>query len=129
MIVTIGEVVWDIFPDRQVLGGAPVNVAYHLACLGEPVIAVTRIGRDRLGEETLARMHELGVPLSGVQRDPELATGTVRVEIGLGNEPHFDIVEPAAWDAISRDQALSSIGDEPFELVFGTLGQRHETSR
>jgi len=128
-IITIGEVVWDLFPGRQVLGGAPVNVAYHLVCLGEPVTAVTRVGSDALGEAAFVRMRELGVPLSGVQRDPELASGSVRIEIGPGNEPHFDIATPAAWDAIDPLEALAAVGDRQYELVFGTLGQRRQKSR
>lgn len=129
IIVTIGEVVWDIFPDRQVLGGAPVNVAYHLAKLKEDVLPVTRIGRDKLGDETLDRMAELGLPVAGVQRDPQLATGTVRVNIDADNEPSFDIVEPAAWDAIEVEGATGGIAGKAFQLVYGTLGQRNEVSR
>lgn len=129
LIVTIGEVVWDMFPDRQVLGGAPMNVAYHLAKLNEKVLPVTRVGRDRLGEETIEKMVELGLPVGGVQHDPELATGRVRVEIGADNEPHFEIVAPAAWDAIDLRSAVDCIGDQPFQLVFETLGQRNEESR
>lgn len=129
IIVTIGEVVWDIFPDRQVLGGAPVNVAYHLARLTEDVLPVTRIGKDRRGAETVAKMEERGLTVAGVQRDPLLATGTVRVDIGADNEPRFDIVAPAAWDAIDSGVAFEAIGDKPYQLVYGTLGQRNEVSR
>ena len=52
MIVTIGEVVWDIFADRKVLGGAPWTVAYHLNSLGGEVRVITRIGEDELGSKT-----------------------------------------------------------------------------
>lgn len=129
IIVTIGEVVWDMFPDRQVLGGAPVNVAYHLAKFKEQVLAVTRVGRDPLGEETVAKMTQLGLSVGGVQRDSKLATGRVRVEIGADNEPRFEIVAPAAWDSIDVRQALDCMAGRPFQLVYGTLGQRNEVSR
>ena len=129
IIITIGEVVWDMFPDRQVLGGAPVNVAYHLAKLREKVLPITRVGSDSLGEETIEKMVQLGLPVEGVQRDSALATGRVRVEIGVDDEPHFEIVAPAAWDTIDLRQALGNIAGQPFQLVFGTLGQRNEISR
>jgi fructokinase len=128
-IVTIGEVVWDMFPDRQVLGGAPVNVAYHLSKLREKVLPITRVGNDRLGEETIEKMGQLGLRVEGVQRDSGLATGRVRVELGMDNEPHFEIVAPAAWDSIDSRQAFDKIAGQPFQLVFGTLGQRNEVSR
>ena len=129
MIVAIGEVVWDIFPDREVLGGAPINVAYHLASLGEPVKVITRVGSDQLGDTTLARLEELGLPLAGVQRDLELPTGRVRVSFGPDGEPAYEIIAPAAWDNIDPGQARAAAGEQPFALVFGTLAQRDPRSR
>jgi fructokinase len=128
MIIAIGEVVWDIFPERRVLGGAPVNVAYHLRCLGREVGVVTRVGADELGDRTIAAMAALRVPVDGVQRG-RLPTGTVRVKIGDDNEPHFDIVTPAAWDNIDPDEAEKYIAGRSFKLVFGSLAQRDERAR
>lgn len=137
--VAVGEVVWDIFPDRQVLGGAPINVAYHLAALGLPVGVITRVGNDELGRVALERLAELGLPLAGVQRDHELPTGQVRVEFGADGEPAYDIVAPAAWDNIEPEQALAAAeegdgrdrvdGEDGFNLIFGTLAQRDPRSR
>lgn len=129
MIVAIGEVVWDIFPDREVLGGAPINVAYHLASLGAQVKVITRVGPDPLGDSTLARLEELGLPLVGVQRDGDLPTGRVRVSFGPDGEPAYEIVAPAAWDNIDPEEAGVAVGEEPFALVFGTLAQRDPRSR
>lgn len=129
MIVAIGEVVWDIFPQRRVLGGAPVNVAYHLVALGEPVRVITRIGYDELAAATGERLSQLGLPLEGVQRDLRLPTGQVRVSFGDDNEPLYDIVAPAAWDNIEPAAALAAAGEGDFDLVFGTLAQRAATSR
>lgn len=128
-IVAVGEVVWDLLPDRRVLGGAPVNVAYQLSRLGVEVSVITRIGQDALAEETLQHLADLGLSPAGVQRDPELATGQVRVSFSEDNEPSFDIVAPAAWDAIEYAPAADLIGEMPFALVFGTLGQRDPRSR
>ena len=129
MITAIGEVVWDIFPDRKALGGAPVNVAYHLNALGLETRVITRVGRDRLGEKTLARLAGLGLDTAWIQRDDELATGTVKVSLSADNEPAFEIVAPAAWDAIDRDEALAGVAGDSFALVFGTLAQRDPRSR
>ena len=129
MIISIGEVVWDIFPDRQVLGGAPVNVAYHLRTLGVDVKVITRIGADELGKATTAKLAGIGLPLEGIQKDGLLPTGRVNVTVDEHNEPHFDIVAPAAWDNINTEDALGLAKDEPFHIVFGTLAQRNEKSR
>ena len=129
LILAVGELVWDIFPERRVLGGAPVNVAYHLARLGQQVQAVTRIGNDALGAEARLRLEELGLSSLGVQEDAELPTGQVRVRVDGDGEPQFEIVAPAAWDAIALDPPLSLVGDRPFALVHGTLAQRDPRSR
>lgn len=129
MIVSVGEVVWDIFPEKIVLGGAPVNVAYHLCCLNLDVSVITRIGVDSLGDKTIRQLNSLGLSTEGVQRDNALLTGQVTVTIDQNNEPNFDIVAPAAWDNIDFDQAFQTVGVEPFHMVFGTLAQRDERSR
>lgn len=129
MIIAIGEVVWDIFPTHQALGGAPINVAYHLHSLGQEVRIITRIGNDALGIEALKHISDLGLPTAGIQQDQTLPTGRVDITFTETNEPIFDIVAPAAWDNIDRHEALTTASDAPFLLVFGTLAQRHPTSR
>jgi fructokinase len=128
-VVSIGEVVWDMFGDKRVLGGAPVNVAYHLRCLGHDVHVITRVGDDDLGRDALERLVELGLPLAGVQHDSHLATGRVLVTLNERREPKFDIIFPAAWDNISLAEAEKATGEFPFALVFGTLAQRDQRSR
>ncbi|HIJ79874.1 MAG: carbohydrate kinase [Desulfobulbaceae bacterium] len=130
MIVSVGEVVWDIFSeDKQVLGGAPINVAYHLSALLPEVRIITRIGDDELGQNTMARLGQLGLNVAGVQLDATLPTGRVKVTVDGRNEPHFDIVAPVAWDNLDLKQALQQVGEQPFALVYGTLAQRDPRSR
>ena len=124
-IICAGEVVWDEFPDRRVLGGAPVNVACHLAALGVDAAVVTAVGDDELGRETLARLSAFGLSTDGVQTS-SLPTG--RVVVTLGDDVEYDIVAPAAWDAIGLD-AARQVARGDFRLVFGTLAQRSPESR
>ncbi len=129
MIVTVGEVVWDCFPDRQVLGGAPVNVAYHLDRLGVKAVPVTRVGQDDLGRQTRAFLAQAGVDCAGIQEDPELPTGRVEVRFDARGEPCFEIMGPAAWDAIAWEPAAALVAGQAYALVFGTLAQRDKRSR
>ena len=128
MIVSIGEIVWDIFGDKKILGGAPLNVAYHLASLNLDVHLISRIGTDDLADTTLQRIQQLSLSTKGIQLDHQLPTGQVIVTLGPDNEPSFDIVAPAAWDAIHRPDP-QSMPTAPFHLVFGTLAQRSEKSK
>jgi fructokinase len=129
LVVSIGEVVWDIFSDHQVLGGAPLNVAYHLSTLGIATEMVSRVGADALGRETLEKIASLGLATGGIQQDSSQATGRVVVTVDLHNEPSFDIVAPAAWDFIDAEATGQTAGEDPFLLVFGTLAQRSPASR
>jgi len=95
-----GEVLFDHFPDgRRVLGGAPFNVAWHLQAFGQQPYFVSRVGDDADGASIRAAMRNWGMDTSGLQTDPQLPTGRVQVSIEQG-EPTYDIVHPAAWDAI-----------------------------
>ena len=52
-IVCFGEVLWDIFPNHQKIGGAPLNVALRLMSFQNEVTMISSIGRDQLGEMLL----------------------------------------------------------------------------
>ncbi|MBU0680964.1 MAG: carbohydrate kinase [Proteobacteria bacterium] len=129
MIVSIGEIVWDQFPARSVLGGAPLNVAYHLQARGLPVLVASRIGADDLGRQTLARIKDIGLVVDAIQIDDHLPTGRVVVTVDSNNEPHFDIEKPAAWDHIEAAEVEKVVAGRPFHLVCGTLAQRDPESR
>ncbi|GAB4229466.1 MAG: carbohydrate kinase [Acidobacteriota bacterium] len=124
-----GEVVFDVFPDgREVLGGAPFNVAWHLHGLGCNPLLLTRVGRDRRGEEVLARMAEVGMDTTGVQVDSERPTGVVRVELEDG-QPRFSIAEGVAWDAIEFPPAPEKDEKAPAWLVAGSLALQGSVNR
>ncbi|PLX48145.1 MAG: carbohydrate kinase [Desulfobulbaceae bacterium] len=129
LIVSIGEIVWDQFPERRVLGGAPLNVAYHLQARGLQVLAASRIGDDDLGRETLAKVREIGLSPEAIQIDDRRPTGRVVVSMASDSEPSFDIKKPAAWDHIQASEVERLLAGRPFHLVCGTLAQRQPESR
>ena len=53
MILVIGEILFDVFPNYKRLGGAPFNFAYHLKNLNFPVRFISRIGTDAAGKAIL----------------------------------------------------------------------------
>jgi fructokinase len=52
--LTFGEALFDIIRGSAHLGGAPLNLAAHLAKLGAKPAVITAVGRDELGEILLA---------------------------------------------------------------------------
>lgn len=128
-ILCVGEVLWDALPDGLFLGGAPFNVASHLQALGAEVAFASRVGDDRLGAEAVRRMRARNLDPSLVQTDPALPTGFVQVELGSTGDADYEILEPAAWDAIEPTAALDECAGAAAAIVFGSLAQRAKTSR
>lgn len=128
-ILLFGEILADVFPDRAVLGGAPFNVARHLAAFGQRPLVISRLGDDALGIQALGSMEDRGMDISGVQIDPKLPTG--RVEVHIENGGHrFEILPRQAYDFIDPTRAaVAAEAAAPALIYFGTLSQRHDTSR
>jgi len=117
-----GEILWDLFPSGPELGGAPANVAWHLAMLGADVALVSRVGDDERGHDAIARLKARGVDTSLVQIDPERATGEVRVSTQAG-EPKYTLVPGRAWERIACTGEVRDALDRASAVVFGTLSQ------
>ncbi|MFO7725381.1 MAG: PfkB family carbohydrate kinase [Oceanipulchritudo sp.] len=128
-VLCFGEIVWDALPAGIFLGGAPLNVAYHLNCLGRPGLPVSRVGDDFLGEETLRRLHGKGVSDELIQTDDDLPTGAVVVDLDPAGDARYDIREPAAWDAIEATEKLLHAGGKAAALVYGSLALRKDVNR
>lgn len=132
IVIGLGEALFDVFPDRSILGGAPLNVAVQshqlLAPGGGQGVPVSRIGRDDLGQRLQQELSDRGVPLQGLQMDPDHPTGTVNVTLA-GNEPHYEIVEGVAWDYLAWTDELEQLADGCQAVTFGTLAQRSEPAR
>lgn len=129
LIVGIGEVLWDIYPDGKFPGGAPANFAYHVHHLGHSACIISRVGRDSLGYELLERLAMAGLETRWIQHDAVRPTGTVKVSLDRQGVPRFHCSEDVAFDYIEpapQWQGLCGLVDA---VLFGTLAQRRETSR
>lgn len=125
-----GEVLFDQFEDgNSVLGGAPFNVAWHLAGLGLQPAILTRIGTDEHARTVTSAMRDWGMSTDLLQVDPRKPTGTVQVKMAGGTH-RFEIVQDVAYDYIEppATAALQALG-EPALLYHGSLAARHSVSR
>ena len=124
-ICVFGEVLFDHFPDgKRVLGGAPFNVAWHLQAFGQSPLFISRVGQDPEGQLIRDAMERWGMATERLQIDEQHPTGRVTVEL-VDGEPSYDIVRPAAWDAIETERAGYGCGI----LYHGTLALREQASR
>lgn len=129
-IVSIGEILWDVFPDAERLGGATFNFSYHATRLGHEVAFVSAVGDDARGRAALARAAELGLRTDFIQTQASAATGVVSVSVDAAGQPDFLIHRPAAYDAVRLDNdALERLNAwRPDWLYFGTLHQAEAAS-
>jgi len=126
MILALGEILFDVFPDYRRLGGAPFNFAFHLKQLGFPVRFVSRVGEDRNGKEIRAAVKAHGFNPADLQIDSRHATGTVAVSLNDTGVPTFDILPNVAYDHIDFTPAVGSLLEDCTLIYFGTLIQRSD---
>lgn len=127
IIVGLGEALWDCLPEGRKLGGAPANFAYHVSQFGYDAYAVSAVGTDDLGKETLAEFDAKGLKYEM----PQVAypTGTVQVTLDEAGVPSYDIKEGVAWDNIPFTARLEEMAHQCSAVCFGSLAQRNEASR
>jgi len=126
-IISIGEILYDIFPGYKRIGGAPFNFAYHLLKLGMPVYLLTKIGTDAPGRDIFNLLELNGFDMRHIQQTGMYNTGQVMVTLDTHGTPSFDILKDQAYDYIDFDSdMMSTLGQKPDLIYFGTLAQRTE---
>ena len=124
-VLSIGEILWDIFPDQELLGGAALNFSANINRLGDSAALITAVGNDIRGRAARKSMKTLGLTTEFVQAVKDRATGVALVKMSPGGEPSFEIPRPAAFDAvtITSDMRDAAMLLRPDWLYFGTLLQ------
>ncbi|WP_315350925.1 carbohydrate kinase [Hoylesella saccharolytica] len=126
-IVGLGEALWDVLPEGKKLGGAPANFAYHAGQFGLDTLAISAVGEDQLGDETLSALEEKG--LKYIMPRVPFPTGTVQVELDAQGVPAYEIREGVAWDNIPFTPEMEKVARSCKAVCWGSLAQRHEVSR
>jgi len=130
-IVSIGELLWDVFADSERIGGAPFNFAAHARRLGHNVLFLSAVGDDARGAAAIEELTALGLDPEFIQRVPDAATGTVTVQLDSEGRPTFTIHRPAAYDRLRFEEpALRRICSPPPDWIYyGTLHQAASAGR
>jgi fructokinase len=128
-VVGLGEVLWDLFPGRACLGGAPANFAYITTLMGDRGIVASRVGEDSRGIEALRRLEEIGLNIDHIQIDRDHPTGTVNVAVDESGQPRFEIAQPVAWDHLQWTPDWQCLAETADAICFGSLAQRSASSR
>ncbi|MDD6687247.1 carbohydrate kinase family protein [Sodaliphilus pleomorphus] len=126
IIVGLGEALWDCLPEGRKLGGAPANFAFHAAQFGFNACAVSAVGNDALGDETLKAFDAKG--LNYIMPRVDYPTGIVSVELDAEGVPSYDIKQQVAWDNIPFTPEIEEAARHCQAVCFGSLAQRSPVS-
>lgn len=127
-MVCYGEILYDVFPDKKLIGGAPFNIAQKIHSLNYPSVLVSRVGNDTDGKKILFFLQNRNMPADFVQRDKNFPTGRVEVEFKKG-DPSYNILENVAWDYIEFSSDLNKLVSNSKTLIFGSLSSRSPQTR
>ena len=131
IIVGLGEILWDVFPDGPRFGGAPANFACSAAALSRPGVRVwmaSCVGRDELGDRAMDSLREKSVDTACVARADQ-PTGQVLVQLDTEGSARYEFAAETAWDNFQWTDELGRLAARTRACCFGTLGQRSAISR
>jgi len=129
-ILAVGEIIWDVYPDKSVIVGAPFNFAAHASLCGAQSALVSAVGNDELGRDALVALQSYGVDARYVKRVPQ-TTGRCIVTLDQNSVPSYNVLREVAYDNIRiTEEDIQNIKKQEFDaFYFGTLIQRMAVSR
>jgi len=129
-ITSIGEVLYDVYPDQKRLGGAPFNFIYHIWKILGRANFISSVGDDDNGKEMLSYLNSIGFNTNHIYRDKKYPTGIVKVILGNDKIPQFTISPECSYDYITLSNSTKQLLETETDLLyFGTLSTRSEISR
>lgn len=129
-VTSIGEILYDVYPDYKKLGGAPFNFIYHVWKLYGKANFVSKIGDDKNGKEMLKQLKAIKFDCQFIDIDPNHPTGKVNIRLLENKIPQFTISQESAWDFIELTDKIKKLVTKKTDLLyFGTLSQRSFITR
>lgn len=128
IVVTIGEILWDVFPEGKKAGGSSMNVALNLHKQNINSRFVSAIGDDSDGAELLDFLATENFPTDLIQKN-SLPTSTVTVKLDQKQQATYTINEPVAWDNILPNSTILEEAKNADAIVYCSLTCRNEQSR
>jgi fructokinase len=128
-VICFGEILWDVYPDKKIIGGAPLNVALRLHSYGVDVKIVSCIGADKNGKMVEEYLSKNNLSQELIQKHATLKTGSVIISLDIDGSARYEINKPVAWDAIHLSPALIEAVKNAAFFLFGSLAARGNYNR
>ena len=79
-IISIGEILWDVYEDEEHIGGAPFNFSVYVNSLGHEVYFISAVGDDGKGRQLLKQITNYGLTTKFINKIPDYPTGYVNIK-------------------------------------------------
>lgn len=129
LLIGLGELLWDVLPEGEQLGGAPANFSYHAAALGAEGLVVSTVGNDERGERALRELAGRGLSTAGIAVSDGWPTGYVEAELDDRGVASYHFPDDVAWDHLIVNEAAEAAARRAAAVCFGSLCQRCAESR
>ena len=131
-ILVFGELLYDIYDDVAVIGGAPFNYSVQLSRLiskNDNLKFITALGKDDFSKEAFKFIENENMDSSLMQVLDNYETGKATVFMNENKIPDYIIHENVAWDNIEFNSDIEKALKEKYDLFyFNILSCRSEKS-
>lgn len=128
-VITIGEILWDVFPEGKKAGGSSMNVALNLHKQGIESRFISAIGHDENGKELVNFLTGSHFGTDLIQINAALPTSTVVVQLDENHQATYTIKQPVAWDDIKITAENIKAVQHADALVYCSLTCREDKSK
>lgn len=131
-ILVFGEILYDIYDDVAVIGGAPFNYSVQLSRLiskNDNLKFITALGKDDFSKDAFKFIENENIDSSLMQVLDNYETGKATVFMNENKIPDYIIHENVAWDNIEFNSNIEKSLKEKYDLFyFNILSCRSEKS-
>ncbi|WP_302368677.1 carbohydrate kinase family protein [Brachyspira aalborgi] len=131
-ILVFGEILYDIYDDVAVIGGAPFNYSVQLSRLiskNDNLKFITALGKDDFSKDAFKFIENENIDASLMQVLDNYETGKATVFMNENKIPDYIIHENVAWDNIEFNSDIEKALKEKYDLFyFNILSCRSEKS-
>lgn len=131
-ILIFGEILYDIYDDVSVIGGAPFNYSVQLSRLiskNDNLKFITALGKDDFSKDAFKFIENENIDYSLMQVLDNYETGKATVFMNENKIPDYIIHENVAWDNIEFNSDIEKALKEKYDLFyFNILSCRSEKS-
>lgn len=120
-ILVFGEILYDIYDDVAVIGGAPFNYSVQLSRLiskNDNLKFITALGKDDFSKDAFKFIENENIDSSLMQVLDNYETGKATVFMNENKIPDYIIHENVAWDNIEFNSDIEKALKEKYDLFY-----------